>query len=491
MTKKKVVIVGSGPAGLTAGFELLKNGNFQVQLLEKDYCVGGLSKTTKYKSCKFDIGPHHFITESANIEKWWKDLMLEEEVKGNRFEELRRFTRIYYNKHFFHYPLQALNVLKGLSLFECIKCVLSYIKIRLFPIKNISSFQDWVTNKFGYRLFSIFFKTYTEKLWGISCKKISCDWAAQRIKGFSLSKAMFYAFFGKWFTKNAPRTLSDKFYYPTDGAGTLWQKVADKIQENNGLINLNSDVVGIKHKDSKITSFLAVNSKSNDFGAKKITKFKGDYFFSTMPIKNLILALDPLPNKKIVNAAKRLCYRSLITINLIVDKKDICPDHWLYIHEKEVDMVRIGNMNNFSLKMVDVKNHTALSLEYFTFFNDRLWNLSDDQLIELGKKELQKIGIVKKEKVLDGMVLREEYAYPVYIGNYKKDLNIVLNFLSKFSNLQLMGRNGLHRYNNMDIAMISAMEAVDKVLNQNLGLINVDKKKSNSVFLNKKTEKFV
>ena len=466
-SKKKVVIIGAGPAGVTAAYELLKKDDFQVAVLEKDSVVGGLSKTTMYKNCKFDIGPHHFITESSKIEKWWKDIMKEEENRGNKFVPLRRFTRIYYRNHFFNYPLQPLNVLQGLSFWECFKCVLSYIKIRFFPIKKIKSFQDWVTNKFGYRLFSIFFKTYTEKLWGISCERISSDWAAQRIKGFSLSKAIFYAFFGGWFKKNAPRTICDKFYYPMLGAGTLWQKVADQVERyQDGKIYLNKNVASIKHDNYLIKSVFAYDSKNDKSAAKELKEFEADYFFSTMPLRSLILSMDPLPEKSVVDAAKNLSYRSLVTVNLIVNKRDICPDHWLYIHEKEVLLVRVGNMNNFSLEMVDNKNHSAISLEYFTFTKDEFWKLQDEDLIELSKKELQKIGLVQQEDVLDGMVLREEYAYPVYIGNYKQDLNIVLNYLAKFSNLQLMGRNGLHRYNNMDVAMISAMDAVDKVLKQ-------------------------
>lgn len=459
---KKSVIIGAGPAGLTAAEQLLKTNNFSVDLLEKDSFVGGLSRTTSYKGCKFDFGPHHFITESAEIEKYWKDLMQSEELLGNPFVKCRRFTRIYYKKHFFNYPLQPMNVFKGLSFFECIRCVLSYIKIRLFPIKNVKTFQDWVTNKFGYRLFSIFFKTYTEKLWGISCQKISSDWASQRIKGFSLSKAIFYAFFGRWFKKNAPRTLADEFYYPLLGAGTLWERLATNIKSNSAQIYLNEKVVEVRHENSKIKSVLTVNSSE----ANKIKEYSGDFFFSTMSLKSLIFAMNPLPEEKIILAAEKLCYRGLILVNLIVDKKDICPDHWLYVHEKEVKVVRIDNMNNFSLRMVDNQDYTALSLEYFAFVDSPFWQKTDEELIELGKKEIVKIGLVKTKDIVDGMVLRESEAYPVYDEHYKKYLQPVLDYLANFSNLQLIGRNGLHKYNNMDFAMLSAMNAVKKVVDQ-------------------------
>ncbi|MBU4269740.1 NAD(P)-binding protein [Candidatus Dependentiae bacterium] len=475
--KEDVVIIGAGPAGLTAAFEFIKNNNFNVKVLEKNEKIGGLSRTTEYNGCKFDIGPHHFITQSDLVEVWWKEVMKGEEDHGNRFVQLKRFTRIYYKKHFFYYPLQPMNALLGLSIFESIRCIFSYIKIRLFPIKKVETFQDWVTNKFGYRLFSIFFKTYTEKVWGILCTQISSDWASERIKGFSLSKAIFYAFFGKWAKKNAPRTLSDTFYYPELGAGTLWQKVANQITNSSlGKIKLNSSVVQIKHNNKNIISVLTGDFNAPINSAKKLQEYKAEHFFSTMALRDLILSLDPLPEEKVLNAAKKLVYRGLITLNYIVNKSNISPDHWIYVHEKEVLMGRIGNMNNFSLKMVDDKNHTALSLEYFDFVASSFWNLSDEQLLDIGKNELEQIGFLKKDLILDGMVLRETQAYPVYDKNYKESLKIVLDYLSGFSNLYLMGRNGLHKYNNMDIAMLSAFKVVNKLIDKS--------KKQDNYFVN-------
>jgi protoporphyrinogen oxidase len=468
LQKMDVVVIGAGPAGLTAGSELSKNSNLNVILLESDKKIGGLSKTTEYKGCKFDIGPHHFITNSQKVEKWWFDLMAGEEKRGNRFIRLKRFTRIYYKNHFFHYPLQPINALLGLSIFESIRCVLSYIKIRLFPIKDVKTFEDEVTNKFGYRLFSIFFKTYTEKVWGIDCKKISADWAKERIKGFSLSKAIFYAFLGRWFKKNAPRTLSDIFYYPELGAGTLWDKVAKKIEsKKENKINLRQPVVSIKHENQKIKSVLTYYKDQNANVAKKLIEYKAEHFFSSMPLQDLILALDPLPEDAVVQAAKKLAYRGLITVNFIVNKKDVCADHWLYVHEKQIAMGRVGNMNNFSVKMSDSGEHTSLSLEYFTFVDSDFWNKTDKELLELGRVEIQKIGLVSKDQILDGMILRESKAYPLYDKNYKISLKIVLDYLAEFSNISLMGRNGLHKYNNMDIAMLSAFEVVDKFLLDN------------------------
>ncbi len=459
--KKKAFIIGAGPAGLTAGMELLKAGNFAVTVIEKERVVGGLARTTEYKNCRYDIGPHHFITESEKVLAWWNEIM------AGDFHQHKRYTRIYYKKHFFHYPLEPMNVVRGLSIMECVKSVLSYVWIRIFPIKEVRSFQDWVTNKFGRRLFSIFFKTYTEKVWGIECNKISADWSAQRIKGFSLSKAIFYAFFGGWFKKNKPRTINDVFYYPSRGAGTLWERAAEKIMQNdNAMLHLNTGVVSLEHDGKKIVA-VSTAQQGSEQGARQITRHEADYFFSTMPLRSLILSLTPAAPAHVIKAAQSLCYRGLITVNLIIQKTHVCPDHWLYIHEKDVRMGRIGNMNNFSPLMVDdAGKHTALSLEYFTFVDEPFWFKSDYELVELGKKELEKIGLVKAAAVVDGMVMRTPEAYPVYDEHYKEYLSVVLNYLATFPNLQLMGRNGLHRYNNMDIAMLSAMASVDKVLEQ-------------------------
>lgn len=462
-TKKKAVVIGAGPAGLTAAQELLQTRQFAVSVLEKEKMVGGLARTTEFKKCHFDIGPHHFLTDSPKILQWWRGIM------GADFSEHKRFTRIFYKKHYFNYPLQPINVIRGLNIIECARSISSYAWIRLFPIKEVRSFEDWVTNKFGRRLFFHFFKTYTEKVWGIECHRISADWSAQRIKGFSLSQAIFYAFFGRWCSaKNKPRTLSDAFYYPALGCGVLWNKVADQVTADaSGMIALNTEVIGIEHENDRIVSIStkATSAKKARGAATAITYYDVDYCFSSMPLRALILALEPAAPPQVIAAAKALRYRGLITVNLIVNRPHIFPDHWLYIHEKEVRMGRIGNMNNFSSHMVDdATKRTALSLEYFTFTDEPFWFKSDYELVEIGKRELEKMGIVQSASVVDGMVLRVPDAYPVYDEHYKEHLGTVLQYLERFSNLKMMGRNGLHQYNNMDVAMLSAMDAVDAVL---------------------------
>ncbi|MFH1644213.1 MAG: NAD(P)-binding protein [bacterium] len=456
MENRKILIIGSGPAGLTAGFEFLKKEKYQITILEQDSVVGGLAKTIDFKGCKFDIGPHHYVTDSEKIEAWWKKLMEKD------FLPLKRFTRIYYKKHFFKYPLEVFNVLRGLSLLECFKSVFSYIKIRLFPIKKVKSFEDWVTNRFGKRLYSIFFKTYTEKVWGIKCTEISSDWASERIQSFSLGKAIFYAFFGCAFRNKRPRTIKDDFYYPVLGSGTLWQKVADQIITNEkGEIFLNEKVIEIEHVNFEIKSVLTKKSE-------EIKKYDVQYFASSMPLQELILSLKPIAPQAIIEAANKLKYRALITANFIINKKNICPDHWLYIHEKELKMGRIGNMNNFSKKLLDDQNHTALSLEYFTFVDDEFWNKNDVEILDLAKNEILKMNFAKENEILDGFVLRSANAYPVYDKNYKKSLNALLKYLEQFENLHLMGRNGMHKYNNMDVAMLSAFNVVNKIEKQEL-----------------------
>lgn len=455
--RKSAFVVGAGPAGLTAGYELSKNFSWRVVIVDKDDGVGGLSRTTEYKGCRFDIGPHHFITEHKHIEAWWKSIM------GDDFIKLKRFTRIYYKKRFFHYPLQPLNAIKNLTLIECVQSIASYVKICLFPKRKVVSLQDFFVNRFGYRLFSMFFKNYTEKLWGIPCEKISADWAAQRIRNFSLFKAVFFAFFGRWFKRYVPRTIQDEFYYPVYGAGTLWERVAGYVRLGDEcMVNLSEKVVSLEHDNKKINAALTCNVG----GSQKLMRYEADYFFSTMTLHDLVHALDPLPPLQVLTAARSLRCRSLIVVNLIVNKKNICPDHWLYIHEPQVQHIRMGNMNNFSLKMVDQVDHTALSFEYFMFAADPLWQKTDAELVALCKHELAILGLANEAAVIDGMVMRTTDAYPIYEENYREQLAIVRSYLDQFENLQLIGRNGTHSYNNMDVAMLSAMKAVAFVVNR-------------------------
>jgi protoporphyrinogen oxidase len=457
--KQEALIIGSGPAGLTAALELAQSEQLRVLVVEKESVVGGLAKTIEYKKCRFDIGPHHYLTESDKVLSWWFDRM-----KGD-FHVHKRFTRIFYKKKFFSYPLEPINVINGLSFLECVRCVASYLKARIFPIRKVKSFQDWVTNKFGYRLYTMFFKTYSEKLWGIPCTTLSADWASQRIKGFSLSHAIFYAFFGRWFT-NKPRTIRDTFYYPSLGSGTLWEKVALEIQScDKARLLLRTEVVSIEHDEHAITAVWVRTASQVKGGASTLKHHGVDYLLSSMPLRQFVLAMDPLPSEIIVKAAQALRYRGLIILNLIVNKVPLCPDHWLYVHDKDVAMVRLDNMNNFSVHLVDdAALHTTLCLEYFVWHDEPLWAMADQDLLKRGMEELEKIGLARAADVIDGTVVRVPEAYPVYDEGYDTHLKIVRSYLDQFHNLHLIGRNALHQYNNMDTAMLTAFDAAEKIL---------------------------
>ncbi len=451
---RKVLIIGAGPAGLTAGWKLIQKRKYKIVIVDQDSMVGGLAKTIPFKGCLFDVGPHHFVTNSEEILALWKFWV------GDKFMKLDRFTRILYKGHFFKYPLEIFNVLSGLSFVECLKIVGSYFWYRIFPYKNPRSFEQWMINRFGYHLYKIFFKSYTEKVWGISCNKISADWASQRIQNFSLGAAIIYLFLGRFIKKSSHRTLSKSFYYPIKGSGSLWELVASDILDAGEEIFLSQRVVRIEHHKGVIKQVFT-STKGEKSGLRS---YKVDYLLSSMALKDLLNALSPKPPQEVVAAAQKLRYRGLITINFVVQATDVIPDHWLYIHDKRVKLGRIGNMNNFSKQMVlNNENCTALSLEYFSFYEDKFWQKSDEEIINIGKTELNLLGIVKKNKIIAGKVLRFPQAYPVYDLNYKKNLDIVFGYLKTIKNIFLMGRSGMHCYNNMDIAMMSAIQAVDEI----------------------------
>ncbi len=438
----KTVILGAGPAGLGAALELVKK-NQSVEILEKDTQVGGISKTINYKNYYFDIGGHRFFTKNNEIEKIWRDLL------NNNFLKRGRLSRIYYQKNFFKYPLEPFDALLKIGFSQGFLIGLSYLKSKVFsPFKrNEENFADWVSNRFGKKLFSTFFKSYTEKVWGISTKELSADWAAQRIQDLSLWKAIVSSLF-KRKNKNI-KTLIEEFDYPLKGPGMMYEKMADEIKNKGGNIVLNNEVKEIIHQDDLVI-------KANDT--------EGDYFISSIPLDQLIFSLKPSAPEEILVAAKQLKFRDFISINLIIDQKDVFPDNWIYIQDPEVKLGRVQNFKNWSPAMVPDQNKTSLGLEYFCFSGDDFWNSKDEDLIELAKNELEKIGLVKKEKVLDGFVARIANAYPIYYGNYKEPLKKVFDYLKKFKNLQTVGRQGMFRYNNMDHAICSGILAAKNVL---------------------------
>jgi protoporphyrinogen oxidase len=448
--QKKIAIIGAGPAGLTAAY-LLGKAKQQVHVFEKDpVYVGGISRTETYKGYYFDIGGHRFFSKSREVEDFWTEIL------GDQMLERPRSSRIYYNGKFFSYPLVAFEALRKLGIMESALCVLSYIKAKIFPVKNPTNFEDWVTNQFGKRLFNIFFKTYTEKVWGIPCKEISADWAAQRIKGLSLSSAIWNALFkpkpggGKG---KVIKTLIDSFRYPKYGPGMMWEVCRDRCVEMGVRVDMATDVTGIVLSGNKWT-VQTTQGSFEDF----------DYVLSSAPMRELIAHVIPKFPAHAFDSSQQLAYRDFLTVVLICRDEDAFSDNWIYIHDPSVKVGRIQNFKSWSPYMVPDPGMACYGLEYFCFEGDGLWTSADADLISLGKKEIQKIGLTQESSVVDGYVVRQPKAYPVYDQDYKEKVEAVREVLKAFPGLYLVGRNGMHKYNNQDHSMMTAMLAAKNII---------------------------
>ena len=453
-----VLIIGAGPAGLTAAAELVESAAASaVTVLEKDPTyVGGISRTVRYKNFRFDIGGHRFFSKNAEITRWWR-----ERLPAGAFVQVNRLSRILYRGKFFDYPLKATNAFFNLGPLTCAACILSYVKSRLLPVKEEKSFADWVSNRFGKKLFSIFFKTYTEKVWGMPCETISADWAAQRIKGLSLSKAILNALLPK---KNRPpgtpvvKTLIDQFEYPRLGPGMMWERTAADIQKLGAKLHLGEEVIRIRHAGGRVRSVFTRHAASGEE-----RQYRADEFIVSMPLRDCVQAFDPPLTEPAVAAAERLQYRDFLTVALVVKRTGLFPDNWIYVHDPGVKLGRIQNFNNWSTEMVPEPGTTCLGLEYFCFEGDGLWSATDAELIELGRRELAQLGLVRPEEVIDGTVVRQEKAYPVYGPGYADDVAILRDEIGKLANFQVAGRNGMHKYNNQDHSMLTALFAARNV----------------------------
>jgi protoporphyrinogen oxidase len=449
---KRVAIIGAGPAGLTAAY-LLAKGNQEVVVFEKDpQYVGGISRTESYNGYHFDIGGHRFFSKSKEVEDFWTEIL------GDEMLERPRSSRIYYNNHFFSYPLVAFEALRKLGIFESALCVLSYLKAKAFPVKNPTNFEEWVTNQFGKRLFNIFFKTYTEKVWGIPCDEISADWAAQRIKGLSLSSAIFNALFKP--NKKATdkdkviKTLIDSFRYPKQGPGMMWEACAEKSKAMGVTLHMNCGVQKIEYTNNSWT----VQTTSQG----SVTGF--DYVLSTAPMRELVANVLPAFPVTVAANAAALSYRDFLTVVLICKDEDAFSDNWIYIHDPKVKVGRVQNFKSWSPYMVPDPSMACYGLEYFCFEGDGLWTSSNADLIALGKKEIEKIGLTKASAVVDGYVVRQPKAYPVYDQFYKARVDSVREALANYPGLYLIGRNGMHKYNNQDHSMMTAMLAAKNII---------------------------
>lgn len=496
---KKAIIIGAGPAGLTAAYELLKRTDIKPIILEAENFVGGISRTFDYKGNKMDMGGHRFFSKSDRVMDWWievlpiqgkpsaDDLFLQREMplsqlpdapdpqEQDRVMLLRhRLSRIFYLKTFFNYPVSLnFSTIYGLGIWRMTKIGCSYLKTMLTPKRKEKSLEDFMINRFGKELYLTFFKDYTEKVWGVKCQDIPADWGAQRIKGISISKIIldilkkpFSVFKKKNIRqKNTETSLIEQFLYPKYGPGHLWETVAKDITQKGGEIRLNSRVERIETNGNRVVKVVANGEE-----------FEADYVFSSMPVKDLINAFSPAAPKNVQEVANGLMYRDFRTAGVLASKlkiknttkiktvNNIVPDTWIYIQEREVKLGRLQVFNNWSPYLVkDWKNTVWIGLEYFCFEGDEIWNMTDEEFAKLAIRELEQIGIIDAQDVLDFCSVKVPKAYPAYFGTYDK-MDEIVHYTDQFENLFLLGRNGTHRYNNMDHSMLTAMTAVDNIV---------------------------
>ncbi len=447
--KPPPVIVGAGPAGLAAAYTLTQAHKEPV-ILESRTTPGGLARTEVYHGFRADIGGHRFFTKNDRVFQLWSELL------GDDFLERPRLSRIYYHQRFFPYPLNVKTTLKQLGLAEIVQILFSYARAKINPVKPVETFENWVVNRFGRRLYEHFFKTYTEKVWGIPCNTISSEWACQRIKDLSVREALRNALYRR--NDNTVTSLIESFHYPRLGCGMMWQAFADRIETRGGHLFYQHRVSRIHHRDNRVVA-LTVNTPSGP-ETRDVSSV-----ISSMPLSELVQSLDPQPPPDVLQVSFALNYRDFIAVILIVDHPDLFPDNWIYVHDPGVKLGRIQNYKNWSPEMVPNRHQTVLGLEYFVFQSDPEWTRSDAELIEMGTRELAQIGLADPLAVVDGWVVRVPKTYPVYNAGYPEAVATIRSYLGSFDNLQTIGRNGLHRYNNMDHSMLTGMAAAENRLN--------------------------
>ncbi len=442
---RRVIILGAGPAGLGAAQELCRYGE-QVTIVERHQRVGGLARTEIYRGFRFDIGGHRFFTKLTEVNERWHEIL------QDAFLLRPRLSRIFYRGRFFAYPLEARNAIAGLGLLESLRIVASYVRWHLRPYPVEETFEQWVTNRFGRRLFKTFFESYTEKVWGIPCSELRAEWAAQRIKGLSLRVAV-----AKMLGRNAEaRSLIEEFHYPRLGPGMLWEAIKDRVECQGARVRVDTEVLMVAHRNGRVTGITVSGPGGPPF-------IEGDEFISTMPITELVRRLDPPAPAAVSAAASTLKHRDFVTVCLIVDKPALFPDNWIYIHDRDVRVARVQNFKNWSPEMVPDPTKTSLGLEYFCNRGDELWSMDDAAFIELAKSEIAHIGLAPHDAIEAGCVLRIPQAYPVYDSSYAENLQIVRDYLASFDNLRTIGRNGLHRYDNQDHAMFTGITAAREI----------------------------
>ncbi len=440
-----VLVLGGGPAGLTAGYLLAKKGQ-PVIVLESTDQVGGIARTEVRDGYRFDLGGHRFFTKVKEVDDLWHEIMKEE------FLRRPRQSRIYWRRKFLDYPLQGMDVIKKLGPVELTRCGLSYLWAAIKPKGREDTFEQWVTNRFGKRLFNHFFKSYTEKVWGVSTSEIRAEWAAQRIKGLSFFSAAKSAFFGNRGDKI--KSLISEFNYPRYGPGQMWEQMTDDIRANGGEVRLNAPVTRL-HMSAQghVTEVIA--------GGETL---QPSYVISSLPLRSTVGIAEPDAPGEVRDAARGLRYREFLTVLLVIDGEDLFPDNWIYIHEPGVKVGRIQNFKSWSPWMVPNDRDASIGMEYFCFEGDELWTMDDDKLVKFATREIQQLGLAKAEKVKFGFVARVHKAYPIYDAEYAERVQTIRGWLAGIDNLIQVGRNGLHRYNNSDHSMLTAMRAVDNIL---------------------------
>lgn len=491
MSKPLVVVIGAGPAGLTAALELVRDGRKDVLVLESSHDVGGISRTVEYKGNRMDIGGHRFFSKSDWVMNWWREILpiavdqatVEIAHQGQRrkvgadgraaLESGRvmllrdRLSRIYFLRRYFDYPIKLnFNTLSNLGLLRLLRIGFSYSCAVLFPRRQERSLEDFLVNRFGAELYRTFFKDYTEKVWGAPCSQISAEWGAQRIKGLSVIEAIKHALRKGEATKTS---LIERFLYPRLGPGQLWQEVARRVTEGGGEIRFCRQVVGMRHAGGRVTAVLATTA------AGETEEIAAAQFISTMPVKDLVVGMQPPAPTDVCETAAALPYRDFITVGLLVSRMcvnpqsrsmradNMPPDNWIYIQENDVRIGRLQIFNNWSPALLARQDQVWLGLEYFCQESDDLWGRSDSEMIKLASSELEKIGMIDHADVLDGTVIRVPKAYPAYFGAYEQ-FPRVRAWLDGLENLYLVGRNGMHRYNNQDHSMLTAKLAVEAIL---------------------------
>ena len=449
--RANTVVIGAGPAGLTAAYELGKRDHKAV-VLEADAVVGGISRTARVGDWRFDIGGHRFFTKVKPVRDLWHEILPDED-----FLLRPRMSRIFYRGRFYDYPLRAFNALRNLGVLEAVRCVLSYFWVRIRPPKDLTTFEGYIASKFGWRLYGIFFKTYTEKVWGVPADQIQADWAAQRVKNLDLLRAIINSLAPRRNQKEIT-SLIEEFEYPRHGPGMMWERCHELVEGQGGEVHFHHAVSRIEHANGVATGVIAETATGE-------VRFPCGNIVSSMPIPRLVQAMDPAPPAEVLAAADGLAFRDFLTVALVVPETAGFPDNWIYIHAPDVEVGRVQNFRSWSPQMVPESGKTCLGLEYFVSEGDELWTSSDDDLVALGTVEMERLGLLDPGVVEQGFVVRMPKAYPMYDAFYRDNVDVLRGWLAaNVPNVHPVGRNGMHRYNNQDHSMYTAMLTVENIV---------------------------